>query len=1051
MSPERWRQINDLFMAALDQPAGERQAFLARACDGDAELRRMVADMLAVDQKSELPLDHSPINEGFDKAIDGALTLPGPGISDTFTAKQIGAYQLIRELGRGGMGVVCLAQDTRLERQVALKLLPARLTGASDRVRRFQREARAVSALNHPNIITIYDFGEEAGHFYIASEYVEGNTLRALIRDPELTLTRTLDILIQVASALDAAHTAGIVHRDIKPENIMLRPDGYVKVLDFGLAKLIEPETDPERNDDTAPAISGSAMGFKTRAGDILGTVNYMSPEQARGHKVDARSDLFSLGVVFYELVTGRRPFDGPTYSHTLVAILDQEPPPLEKYVENAPPPLQALISRLLDKDREQRIQTAGLLLTELRALRDELTAHARIRLNSGEHDAIASLPTTASRLASQRTAFRFAATVAIVFIVMSALLAWRQYVRAPALTSRDTILLADFANTTGDTVFDGTLQQGLTVQLTQSPYLNILPEDRARETLRLMGRTREQAQEEKITLETGREICQRRGIKALLSGTIASLGNNYVITLQTVSSQTGEIIAQQQTEAGSREQVLGALGQAATALREKLGESLPSIRQFNAPIEQATTPSLEALKDYSTGAELQRRGQQEKAVPFFRLAAEHDHDFALAYLRLGVSLRDLRNLAQGNQQLERAWRLRQRVSERERLNISATYHRYITGDLAQRLETTLLWAQTYPQDPGAHHIHGNSLVVTGQYEQAVETYRQALALDPDYALSRANLAISLIGLNRYDEARAAIAEGQARGSDISVFHNRLFLFAFLNGDSGEMTRQSEWFKGRSDEYLMREWQGRAAACRGQIGKAMEFLTQAGDIAAARGLYAEHARILSIMAHINAVHGLTAPARQQAHRALALIAEKHITPQELSPTPIGQVDAQPAAWTLALTGETDVARTQVDELRRRMPVDTLYNTLWLPLIRGAIELQDKDGATRSLQALEPARQYEPALGLRLAWMRGQAYLRAGDTAAAAAEFERILAHRGWDVLSPLWPLGHLGLARATAMAGDTTKSRRQYEALFALWSAADPDMPVLIEARREYE
>jgi Tfp pilus assembly protein PilF len=1041
MSPERWQKINELFTAALERPHDERAAFLARACADDEELQRRVLAMLEADKKTELMLDRP--------AFAAAHALLPDSVAEMAGDELIGVYRLQRELGHGGMGAVFLAFDTRLQRQVALKVLPARLTNDPERVQRFQREARAASALNHPNIITIYDFGQEAGRFYIASEFVEGGTLRAFVGDADVTLSQIADVMMQVASALESAHNAGIIHRDIKPENIMLRPDGYAKVLDFGLAKLVETEA----GDGVDTDASSSATAFETRAGAILGTVNYMSPEQARGLKVDARSDLFSLGVVLYELLTAHRPFAGATHHHVLVAIQDQEPPPLAQYLKEVPAGWSEIIRRLLAKERAERYQRASELLTDLRTLRDELAAEGQLqRCWSGEQAAAlrraASAPPPAISWRHRWKPVWLGLALAIVV----AALVWVVWpARPPALTNKDTILIADWQNQTNDAIFDGTLRQGLLVQLAQSPHLNILPEERARETLRLMGRSREQAQEEKITREMGREICQRRGIKALLVGTIASLGNNYVLTLETVNSQSGEVIALQQTEAKSREQVLQALGQAATKLREKLGESLASIRQFNAPIEQATTPSLEALNDYSLGVELQRKGQQDKAIPFFKQATERDNEFALAHLQLGVVYRDLRQLALGNQQLERAWQLRQRVSERERLSIAATYHRYLTGDLNQRLEMTLLWTQTWPQDVAAHHIHGNSLVITGQYEQAANTYRTALQLDPDYALSRANLALSLMGQNRFDEARAVIAEGQKRGTDSAGLHNRLFLLAFLNRDAAEMQRQAEWFAGRADEYQMREWQARAAASAGKRRQADELFAQAATLAAARGLFAEQARIQANAANMHALLGLTTIAKQQTAQVLKLLAEKNISFQELLPSPIQQLEFQPPAWTLALCGETAQAQSLAETSHRRLPLDTLDNTLWQPLLRATIELQRKDGAARAIEILQPARQYEAALGFRLAWLRGRAYLQAGDARLAAAEFERIRAHRGWDVLSLLWPLAHLELARATALSGDAAQSRQQYEAFFALWAEADADVPVLRAARREYE
>jgi serine/threonine protein kinase len=1054
MKPERWRQIEELYHAALERAPDERADFLAESCGADQFLRQEVESLLAYDTRAEDFISSPP--------DELAAEMFAAETSQSLIGQSLGHYRILSRLGRGGMGAVYLADDTRLRRQVAVKLLPASMTSNPDRVRRFQREARSVSALNHPNIITVHDFGELDGRFFIVTEYVPGRTVRELIRAADVPLNQILDLTIQAASALEAAHQAGVIHRDIKPENLMLRPDGYVKVLDFGLAKLTGQASDDDEF-RTRETVGGA--DFETRAGVVMGTVNYMSPEQASGQKVDARSDLFSLGVVFYELLTGHRPFVGTTLNHVLVAILDQPPPLLDQFIKDAPTALQQIIDRLLAKNREQRFQTAQELLTELRALRDELPGDTQLQRRAGSEQTIVTgeylraatgshqIKTGSNSWPGRLKSFRLPVVAAVILLAAAAWFFYNRSLNHPALTVKDTILLADWQNLTGDPIFDGTLKQGVAVQLAQSPYLNIFPEERARETLRLMGRSREQAQEEKITREVGREICQRRGIKALLVGTIASLGHNYVITLEMINSRSGEVIASQQTEAESREQVLKALGQAATRLRSKLGESLASIDQFNAPIEQATTASLEALQDFSVGVELQRRGQQDRAIPFFKRATERDSEFALAHLRLGVSLRDLRNLASGNKQLERAWQLRHRVSERERLSIAATWHRYITGELDRRLEATLLLTQTWPQDAGAHHIHGNSLVITGQYKQAAETYRTALQLDADYALSRANLALSLIGLNQFDEARAAIAEGQKRGAEISGFHNRLFLLAFLNGDAAEMNRQAEWYVGRPDEYQMWEWRARAAASGGRRGQADEFYAQAATLAAARGLFAEQSRILASQALVHAIFGLTNSAQQQARRALELLATKNVEPQELQPTPIMQLEWQPPAWTLALCGETAEAQALADEQRRRMPLDTLMSTLWLPLIRATIELRHGDPASaeRAIQILQPARQYEAALGFRLAWVRGQAYLQAGNAPLAAAEFDRIMAHRGWDVLSSLWPLAHLGLARAAAMSGDAPKSRQHYEAFFALWPNADASLPVLVEARQQYE
>ena len=1066
MNPENWRKISELFEAALERPVEERAAFVADACAGDEQMHQRLQAMLAADARDDLLMDR-PAFEVLSAPLPSML---GRDESQSFSGEKIGVYQLTRELGRGGMGTVYLAYDTRLGRHAAVKLLPARLINNPERVYRFQREARSASALNHPNIITIYDFGKENGRDYIASEFVEGRTLRNFVGSESLTLNQILDVVIQVASALAAAHTAGIVHRDIKPENIMLRPDGYAKVLDFGLAKLTEPESDDNKSKrDTA----GIRTDFETRAGILIGTANYMSPEQVRGQQVDGRSDLFSLGVVLYELITGHQPFAGETWHHTMVAITDLEPPPISLHVQGAPPALQQIISRVLAKNCEERYQTARELLTDLETLQSELAATAHIERISAERAKAIQSGEQAATVSSERESTDeaakeklenalalparlkrrnlIAALAVIILVTAAAVFYFRSgfNTKQATLTNKDTILLADFVNTTGDADFDGPLKQGLLVQLGQSPYINIFPEERARETLALMERTHD----EKITREVGREICLRRGIKVLLVGTIASLGRNYVITLEAINSQSGEAIAQQQTEAEGKEQVLKALGRASTSMREKLGESLASIRQFDAPIEQATTASLEAFKDYTVGVDLWRKGQYAQSVPALKRAIERDREFALAYAQLGTSYRDLRNLALGNKYLEQAYQLRNRVSERERLEISATYFRHITGELDKRIEITELLTQTYPQDPSAYHLHGNSLMIAGEFEQAAEAYRAALRLDADFALSRANLALALIGLNRFDEAQAVIDQGMARGLDSSGLHNRLYLIGFFKGDPEAMQRQVEWFAGRPDEYQIREIQARSLAYAGRRREASETLRQAAELAGGRGLVAEKARILANEAGMNAIFGFMQPARQQALFVLNLLENKHIAAEELLPSLIGQLDSQPLVCTLALCGEVRRAQSLTDELAKKLPGDTMHNSVWLPMVGAILELKRGSAANtdNAIQLLQPARQYEAALAFRPTWLRGQVYLQAKNGALAAAEFQRIIEHRGWDVLSPLWPLAHLGLARAAILQGDIAKGRKAYEDFFLLWKEGDVDLPVFIEARKEYE
>lgn len=1071
MNPERWRKINEVFDAALDHSVNHRAAFLEDACAGEKDVRRVVEAMLVADARQGLLMDR-PAYEAFSTFVTATST---QDFTQNFSGEIIGDYRLIRELGRGGMGTVYLAYDTRLGRQAALKLLPA-ISNSPERVRRLEREARAASALNHPHIITIYDFGHENGRDFIASEFVEGRTLRGYVGTNDLTLNEIIEVAIQVASALETAHTAGIIHRDIKPENIMLRPDGYSKVLDFGLAKLTEREFgsgEPKTRD------SGRTSVFETRTGTLLGTVNYMSPEQVRGEKLDGRSDLFSLGVVIYELVTGHRPFRGETFHHTMVAITDSEPPPLAHYVRGTPGALQRIIKHVLHKDRDERYQTAGELLADLESLQNEITASTEVERAKAQRATALPVSEQATPLMADyfsagtdaRSTEKFSSAVtpagdskrlklsALISIIILAFATFLYLARGiqpkpPVITDKDTILLADFINTTGDPDFDGTLKQGLRVQLEQSPFINILPEDRARETLKLMERPLDQ----KITREIGREICQRRGIKVLLLSTVASLGRNYVITLEAVNSQSDETVAHQQTEAEGKEQVLKALGRATTGIRKELGESLASISKFDVPIEQATTTSLEAFKNFTVGVELRRRGQYAQSVPPFKRAIELDSEFALAHAQLGTSYRDLRNLALGNKHLERAYELRDRVSERERLEISANYFRHITGELEKRIEMTSLLTQTYPQDPYVFHLHGNSLMIAGEYEDAATAYRAALRLYPDYSLSRANLALAMIELNRFDEAEQIIQEGMARGLDSSGFHNRLYLIGFLKQDEQMMKRQVDWFTGRPDEYQIREFQARSLAFAGRRLEASRTFAQAAALAEAQGLRAEKARLLSNDANLSASFGMTALAEKQAALAMALIEREGISAEELQTSLIGQLDSQPMAWTLALCGDAKRAQTLTADFTNRFPLDTIYNSIWLPVVRATTELKHEElqrnhaaAPDRAIQLLPPPRQYEAALSFKPTWTRGLAYLEARDGAHAAAEFQRIIDHRGWDTLSPLWPLAHLGLARAAVLSGDTAKARLAYEDFFRLWKDADADLPVLIEAKKEYK
>jgi tetratricopeptide (TPR) repeat protein len=962
-------------------------------------------------------------------------------------------YEVLSKLGAGGMGAVYLARDTRLDRKVALKLLSEEFMADESRVQRFEQEAKVASALNHPNIITVYEIGHSGEQYFIAIEYVVGETLRDVIQQGTLSFRDTLDIGKQIASALTAAHEAGIVHRDIKPENVMIRPDGLVKVLDFGLAK------QTERRKIGVNTNSTTSEGLITDPGMVMGTPHYMSPEQARGVAVDSRTDIFSLGSVLYEMATRRPPFEGETSSDLIAEVLKTEPPPVTEFSPKAPPELQRIISKAMRKKREERYQTARELQMDLKALKRDVksrfTGGEAVTLTRGVVDAFATrvlrrgskqLPATLLEGAEKTHWRKLLSAGAVVLFLLAAVALYPRLRARPVLTDRDTVLIADFENKTGEPVFDGALKQATSVQLAQSPYLNILPAERVIETLRLM----EKPPGEAITREIGLDICQRRNLKALLIGSITKVDTSYSLTLEAVNSRNGETIASSIVDAADRRQVLTALGQAATRLREKLGESLASIRQYDAPIEHATTASLDALKDYSAGVDFRVKGELPQAVGLFKRAVETDERFALACLQLGVTYRDLREIALGNKFIQQAYELRGRVSERERLEIASTYYRYITGELDKRLETTMLLTQTYKQDARGFHLHGNTFLLRGRYPEAIGAYRQALALDPDYSLSRANLALALIKTNRLDEAVAQVGEGQAKGIDLSSFHNRLYLTAFLRSDLEEMRRQAEWFAGKREEYQIIEDFGWASAFSGQLRTADQFFARAAARAAFYGLSAEKARILANQANLHAVLGMRDVAKAEARRVIGLIREHEIDPREMMGSSTQPSEAQSLAWTFALCDDASMAQELAAGVSANIPNDTLWNGVWRPLVEASLDLHRNDGRG-ALELLGQADAYAPIGFFNLPWTSGLAHLQLKQASEAVGDFQKIIDHREWNPLSPLWPLAHLGLARAAALGGDTEKARQAYQSFFTLWKSADPDLPLLIEAKKEFE
>jgi eukaryotic-like serine/threonine-protein kinase len=965
-------------------------------------------------------------------------------------------YRIMERLGAGGMGEVYLAEDTRLGRKVALKLLSKDHTAHQDRLRRFEQEASAASVLNHPNILVVHEIGDESGQHFIATEYVDGDTLRRKIAGGGLSIADSLDIAIQVASALEEAHGAGIIHRDIKPENIMVRRNGLVKVLDFGLAKLTEKATEQALSDPEAATV----MLVQTDAGVVMGTSQYMSPEQARGKPVDGRTDIWSLGVLLYEMVAGRVPFEGETPTDVIVAITQKEPPPLARFAPDIPKEFEWIVDKALRKDRDERYQTIRELLTDLRRLRQRLEFEAELERSTAPEDRNTTVISRASGMSEgaatgeqprhvtavthmssaeyiiteiRRHKKGFAAAVGIIIVAIGVALFF--YLRrAEALTTRDTVLLADFVNTTGEPVFDGTLTQALAVQLGQSPFLNIFPDDRVHETLRYMGRS----PDERITREIGREICERQGIKALLLGSISSLGSHYVITLEALNAHTGDALAREQVEADGKEKVLSSLGQAASRLRRKLGESLSSIQKFDVPIEQATTSSLEALKAYSAGDEQRAQGNHLQALPFYKRAVELDQNFAMAYARLAVLYGNQGQQDVAEQYAEKAYELRDRVSERERFYILEKYYTYVSGEIDKVIETLEAWERTYPNDYIPHNNLFLQYSLTGRYENALKEIREAVRLSPENLTPRGNMASAFIKLDRYDEAQAVLEQMRAQSPDTVQVHALAFQLAFLREDHPVMEKEIAWCKGGPYDGDMVAQMAGVAGYRGQLRLAAELTQQAAALFKAQDRGENAANAWSYLGLMQMLAGRCPLANQSAATALSFSRSK---------SPAGN-----AAVVFAGCGDFGKARALLDELGKKYAKDSTLNAVFLPVTQAVRDL-DQNNFEQAVRGLEPLRRYEigDLTGFWSCYLRGEAYRRQNSIPQAQAEFRNILGHRGLDPASILYPLAQLQLARAAAAGGDGTTSRKAYQDFFSLWKDADADLPILIAAKAEYE
>jgi eukaryotic-like serine/threonine-protein kinase len=905
--------------------------------------------------------------------------------------ERLGPYEILALIGKGGMGEVYRARDTRLDRIVAVKVAKERFS------ERFEREARALASLNHPHICHLYDVGPN----YLVMEFIEGVPLQG-----PLPRAQAIAYGVQILDALEAAHTKRLVHRDLKPGNVMVTGQG-VKLLDFGLAKL---KRDAPSEDEETQSME------LTQVGAVMGTPAYMAPEQWEGRPADARSDIYSFGCLLYEMLAGER------------TGADRMPV--------KPSKLEDVVRKCLARDPKERWQTA-------KEVRDKLLSVPATGI--GKYAAIAAAvililaaagigfrrlaaarpgqpqvaeqrkvapapPTAAQPLNESATAGPAGQVLAPAATGPSA----GQAARSAPLSAKDTLVLADLANLTGDRVFDGILREALALELEQSPLLKVIGNDQVREDLQLMGRSPDQP----LTNQIAREICQRESEKAMIGGSIASLGKSYAIALQASNCETGETIARQQAVAQDKEHVLQALSSAAKGMREKLGESLSSIQKLERFPGTVTTKSLEAFQYYSQGLGKFAHGEYVEAVPSFRRATEVDPNFATGWRVLGLTYFAMGGqTARAAEYFTKAYGLVDRVSENERLAITSYYYLVVTRERDKAADSFELWARTYPRDAEAVNMLRSIYTSDGKWEKGLEEAQIAMRLAPRVAAMYNSLAHMNLLLDRFEDVKGVAAQALSQKLDPPTIHELLLDIAYIQGDRPAAEEQIRWFQGKPEEYTSLRVQAAYADSFGQRRHARDLLRQAALLAQGTGL-----------------SSIAAQLRAQADAPDVLF---------VNCDPVREIGS-----VAGLCSDPSQSLKRLEESAKQNPNDVQLSAVRLPSIRAIIELRGGQPA-KAIELLRPAGSYERT-NPGMVYLRGLAYLAAGRGTEAAGEFQKILAHKGANADSDYYPLSYVGLARGEALAGDKANAKKAYERFLDLWKDADADIPVLVEARKEY-